>query len=193
MEGGFGVHRRHGCKSFLSLLRSYGHRRPVRRWAASHVACPGRASPRVMSSRPSQVVPACSLPKSKRLSALAPLTAVGQREGMDGPKLEELLRSECLRLLASVSVGRVGLSPDPPKDIGRSSGWRRTSWDRPDQPARGLMAPFRTRQARVGPGPERIVVCWRRAQVAGRRHCARIRRVGKGPAEEWNATWRGSC
>jgi nitroimidazol reductase NimA-like FMN-containing flavoprotein (pyridoxamine 5'-phosphate oxidase superfamily) len=29
---------------------------------------------------------------------------------MGGPKLEELLRSECLRLLASVSVGRVGLS-----------------------------------------------------------------------------------
>jgi nitroimidazol reductase NimA-like FMN-containing flavoprotein (pyridoxamine 5'-phosphate oxidase superfamily) len=29
---------------------------------------------------------------------------------MGGPKLEELSRSECLRLLASVSVGRVGLS-----------------------------------------------------------------------------------
>jgi len=63
-----------------------------------------------MRSRPSQVPLACSLPKSKRLSALAPLTTVGQREGMGGPKLEELSRSECLRLLASVSVGRVGLS-----------------------------------------------------------------------------------
>lgn len=63
-----------------------------------------------MRSRPSQVPLACSLPKSKRLSALAPLTTVGQREGMGGPKLEELSRSECLRLLASVSVGRVGFS-----------------------------------------------------------------------------------
>jgi hypothetical protein len=50
---------------------------------------------------------------------------------------------------------------------------------------------------RVGPGPVkglgRTIVCWRRAQVAGRRHRAGIRRVGKRPAGEWSATWRGSC
>jgi hypothetical protein len=46
-------------------------------------------------------------------------------------------------------------------------------------------------QAREGLG--RIIVCWRRAQVAGRRHRVGIRRVGKAPAGEWNATWQGSC
>ena len=78
--------------------------------ARARVARPGRASARVMRSRPSQVLLTCSRQESKRLSALAVVTALGQREGMGGPKLEELSRSECLYLLASVSVGRVGLS-----------------------------------------------------------------------------------
>ncbi len=46
----------------------------------------------------------------KRLSALATATLVGEREGMSGPELEVLSRGECLGMLASVSVGRVGLS-----------------------------------------------------------------------------------